>query len=163
MSWLKIGGLIGGVALLGFVAFLLINGLKASSYKAGQGAERSLWEGKVAEAAQARLAGYQEAIAHQRVAEATYHETVRDRLVPITKTIVERATAYAQTPAGAAMCLDAERVHLLDQTRSALFPAAPTAPAGGGPGGLFALPAHDQPGRLDVLGSDREQSGVGGR
>lgn len=129
MSFWKIGGLLGGVALLGFVAYLLITGFGRARYNAGKADSDSAWSQKVIQAERSKLAAYQAGVASVDRAEAVYHETVRDRIIPVTKTIIERSTAYAQTPDGQLICLPADRVLALDQARSTLFPPAASAPA----------------------------------
>ena len=129
MNFWKIGGLLGGVALLGFVAYLLITGFGHARYNAGKADSDRAWQAKVAQAEGEKLAAYRAGVASVHQAETRYVETVRDRIVPVTNTIIERSTAYAQTPAGGSVCLPVERVHLLDEARSALFPPAASTPA----------------------------------
>src|SRR5690242_16728772 len=105
MGFWKIGGLLGGVALLGFVAYLLITGFGHARYNAGKADSDSAWSQKVIEAEKGKLTAYQAGVASVDRAEAAYHETVRDRIIPVTKTIIERSTAYAQTSEGQSVCL----------------------------------------------------------
>jgi hypothetical protein len=125
--WAKIGG-----GLLVLAAFGLVVWMHGKAERsAGASDERAKWEAKVSEAERGRLAAYQAGVASVQVEEARYSNTVREVLVPVTKTIIERTAAYAATPQGAAVCLPADRVQLLTETRSALFPApAPAAPDG---------------------------------
>jgi len=147
--WFKIGGFALVAGLLGLLIWLY----GGARYHAGEANERTKWEGKVAEANAAQLKGYQLGIANQRQAETVYQRTIETKLVPVTRTIIERAAAYAQTPDGQRVCLPPDRVLALTQARSALFPApAPTAPSGGGLA-LRADPPGAQPGRFNVVGA----------
>jgi hypothetical protein len=128
--WWKLGG----VAVMLLAAYFLVTMYGGARYKQGQADSDSAWSAKVIQAEKEKLAAYQAGIASVGVAENTYHETVREKLIPITKTIVERAVEYAQTPEGSSICLPIERVRSLDETRSALFPPASTVtPIGGSP------------------------------
>lgn len=160
MLW-KIGG---GLLLLA-VAFILIRSYGSSQRKLGAADEAKSWEEKVVAAERGKLVAYQAGVASVQAADNRYVETVRDRIIPITKTIIERTAAYAATPAGAFQCLPAERVLWLEQTRSSLFdPAATTAPDSAEP----ALPSdptdeatrrvYEQSGRGAQLGSGGRRS-----
>lgn len=132
--WWKIGG---GL-ILAAALFFLVKLYGGAQYRAGKNegqlGERAAWQGKVAEAAEAKLTGFQLGIALQRQAETQYEHTTTERIIPVTRTIIERASAYAQTPAGQLVCLSPDRVLGLDQARGTLFPApAPVSP-GGEPG-----------------------------
>jgi hypothetical protein len=122
--WLKVGGFALVAGLLGLLIWLY----GGSKYKTGRADERTEWQAVVAKAEREKLAAYQQGVASVMGADARYIETVRTQIVPVTKTIIERSTAYAATPEGAAVCLPADRVSLLDATRGTLFPA-PAAPA----------------------------------
>lgn len=110
-------------------------------YDAGKSAEAAKWQGVVAEKERtiADLRVGQE----QRVAQATSH--FADKLLAMKPVIVratDTVTRYAQTPAGAALCLSADRVLGIDADAAA-FGLRP--PAAAGPGDA-ALPADaDQP------------------
>lgn len=125
MGW-KIGGGFLILAVIG-LAIWLYGGAR---YKAGRADERTAWQGELVKAERAKLAAYQQGVDSVLAADADYQEIVRTQIVPVTKTIIERSTAYAATPEGAAVCLPADRVSLLVQTRGTLFPAA-AAPAAG--------------------------------
>lgn len=124
--WWKIGGFALVAGLLGLLVWLY----GGSKYKAGRADERTEWQAVVAKAEREKLAAYQQGVASVINADARYIETVRTQIVPVTKTIIERSTAYAATPEGAAVCLPADRVSLLTATRGTLFPAPAPAPAG---------------------------------
>lgn len=147
--WLKIGGFALVAGLLGLLIFLY----GGSRENIGRNKERAIWQGKVAEANAARLAGYQLGIAQQREAETVYQRTIETKIVPVTRTIIERAAAYAQTPAGQLVCLAPDRVLALAEARSTLFPAPAPAPAGGGLAALRPYGPGPEPRRLDVVGS----------
>lgn len=147
--WFKIGGGLLIAGLLGLLIWLY----GGARYHAGQADERTVWQGKVAEANAARLAGYQQGIALQREGETRYERTVTEKIVPVTRTIIERATAYAQTPAGQLVCLPADRVLALTEARSTLFPAPAPATPGGGQGAVRPDATGPEPRRLDGGGS----------
>lgn len=134
---------IGGVAIALVAAYFLVTMYGNARYQSGQSDERTIWQAKVVEAERGRLAAFQAGLNRQQGAETIYRETIR-QLPPITNTIVERAVRYEQTPAGAAVCLDVERMRLIDATRAALFPTASPAPASGIDGALPAQPASPQ-------------------
>jgi hypothetical protein len=143
---------IGGGLLLAAALFVLVKLYGGSQYRAGETAgtstERTLWQAKVLQAEREKLIAYQAGVRSVQQADARYIETVRERVVPLTRTIVERSIAYEQTPAGAALCLAPDRVRWLEETRSALF--ATPAPAAAGRAG-DALPSDgmdDEPGRI---------------
>lgn len=124
---------LGGVALGCLAAWFLITQYGKARYGTGRADEASAWQAKVVEAERGRLKAFQDGLAQRDRAETIYRETIRT-LPPITNTIVERATRYAETPAGAAMCLDPIRVLGIEQTRATLFPAtAAPAPTAGSP------------------------------
>jgi hypothetical protein len=139
--WLKLGGGFLILAVIG-LAIWLYGGAR---YKQGKADEAQAWTQKVVQAERDKLAAYQAGVARGQAAEAGYHETIRERVVPITKTIIERAAAYAQTPDGSSLCLPAERVSWLEQTRSSLFPSAAPAPASSGDSTMLANPEGTQP------------------
>lgn len=125
---------LGGVAVALLAAYFLVTMYGGARYKQGKADSDFLWSQKVIKAEKGKLVAYQAGVASVNRAEGVYHETIRDRIIPVTKTIIERSTEYAQTPAGATVCLSPERVQLLAGTRSALFPAAdPLTPAIGPP------------------------------
>jgi hypothetical protein len=134
--WLKLGGGFLILAVIG-LAIWLYGGAR---YKQGKADEAQAWTQKVVQAERDKLAAYQAGIARGQAAEVGYHETIRERVVPITKTIIERAAAYAQTTDGSSLCLPAERVSWLEQTRSALLPPSPTPATSSGNSAL--LPHH---------------------
>jgi hypothetical protein len=131
---------LGGVAIALVAAYFLVTMYGKARYQAGQSDERTIWQAKVAEAERGKLAAFKDGLARVQAGETVYHETIR-QLPPVTNTIVERSTRYAATPAGAAQCLAPDRVLWLDETRSALFPAAYPPPADGG---ARALPADSE-------------------
>lgn len=136
---------LGGVAIALVAAYFLVTMYGGARYKQGKADEASAWSAKVIEAERDKLAAYQQGVASVQRAEVTYHETIRDRIVPVTRTMIERAAAYAQTPDGASLCLPAERVSWLEQARGTLFPPAASAPASSGAGAVSANAASTQP------------------
>lgn len=149
LGW-KIGG---GLLLAAVIAGLvwLYGGAQRRAGKAeGQSAERTLWQDKVIEAERGKLIAYQAGVRAVQQADGRYIETVRERVVPLVRTITERTTQYAATPAGAALCLAPDRVRWLEETKRTLFPA--TAPAAT-PGAADSVPPDrvvDEPGRVPL-------------
>lgn len=135
---LKLGG---GLFILAAFALVVWFYGKAQ-YRSGSADSDRLWSEKVIAAERSKLAAYQQGVASVQRSDARYIETIREKIVPITRTIVERGTAYAATPEGASICLAPDRVLWLDQTRSALFPP----PAPGPTGGVAATLHPDAPG-----------------
>lgn len=135
---------IGGIALACAAAFLLVRMYGSAQYKAGKTdgelGERVIWQEKAVEAADARLDGFRQGLAQQQEQETVYQRTI-ERVVPIERTIVERATAYAQTPDGQLVCLPTDSVLRLDTARAALFP---TAPAPSPPSPVGTVPAEPE-------------------
>lgn len=127
---------IGGVLLAGVAAYFLVTMYGSARYEAGKQSQRAEHSLQLAKANQNALVQFKAGLDLRQAAEVRYVETVR-QLPPVTHTVIERSTEYAQTPAGSAMCLDADRVLWLDETRARLFPAG-TASPGGASG---ALPA----------------------
>jgi hypothetical protein len=127
---------LGGVAVALIAAYFLVTMYGSARYRQGKSDSDVAWSQNVIEAEKQKLIAYQDGVNSVHSAEVTYHETIRDRIIPVTKTIVERATEYAQTADGASVCLPVERVRLLDNARSALFPAT-TAPTTGRIGGTM--------------------------
>jgi hypothetical protein len=118
---------IGGIALACAAAFLLVRMYGGAREATGRHEEAAAWQAKVTEAERGRLVAFQQGLARRDQAETVYRETIR-QLPPITNTIVERTTRYAETPAGAARCLEPDRVLGIEQVRGSLFPAT-AAPA----------------------------------
>ena len=148
MLW-KVGGGLLVAGLLGLLLWLY-GGAKYRAGKAdGTSAERTAWQDKVVQAERDKLTAYRAGVASVQRAEGRYIETVRDRVVPLTRTIIERSTAYAQTPAGAAICLAPDRVSWLDQQRAALFTTAAARAAPVVPDPLRPEPVGEEPRRVD--------------
>lgn len=124
---------IGGVAVALIAAYFLVTMYGGARYKQGKADSDFAWGQKVIQAEKEKLTAYQAGVASVNLAETGYHETVREKIIPITKTIIERSTEYARTPEGAAICLSPERVQLLAGARSALFPATDPVTAPGEP------------------------------
>lgn len=125
-SWQRWALGAGAVALALLACWMLIRAYGSARYDAGAAAERARWESARATAeravADARVA------AERRVTEA--QAAYADRITSIEPIIVrstDTVTRYAQTPAGSAPCLDAERVRGIDADAAALglYPAVP--------------------------------------
>ncbi len=95
--------------------------------------------------AQTRQIAALEADAARRVNAATSaYAITRERLQPIIIRSLEEARTHETTPAGAVLCLDAERVQSIEASAAALGLAGAAAPAGGA-AALHAHPAPDRP------------------
>jgi hypothetical protein len=112
---------LGGVAVALVAAYFLITMYGGARYKAGKADEAAAWQVKVAEAERGKLTAYQAGVASVMGADKQYIETVRERVVPVTERIIERAAEYAQTPDGASICLTADRVRELEAFSTGLF------------------------------------------
>lgn len=150
-------------AVIAGALFLLVRMYGGKQYELGAANDSLVWQAKVLDAEKGKLAAYQAGVASVHVEDARYVETVRDRIIPITRTIVERSTAYASTPDGASQCLPAERVLWLDQTRSSLFPSTAAPDAGGAGDAVRPDTAVEGTGRLNDESASRAEPGSGGR
>jgi hypothetical protein len=121
---------IGGAAVALLAAYFLVTMYGGARYAAGKADEASAWQAKAIEAERGKLAAFQQGLAQRDQASTVYRETIR-QLPPVTNTIIDRTARYAATPDGNSLCLPADRVLGIEQTRSALFPAAPATPAAG--------------------------------
>lgn len=135
--WTRILGGVGALALTLALAWLYGN----ARYEAGQMRERSEWNALSAKQHQQRA---EELVAaERRVTAATANYA--DRLAAIEPVVLrsrDTVTRYAQTPAGIALCLSAERVRGIDADASALG-LQPDAAAASGDGTLH--PNADPP------------------
>lgn len=102
-------------------AYFLITMYGSARYKQGKADEASAWTQKIVEAEREKLSAYQAGVASVIDADKQYIETVREKIIPVTKTIIERATEYAQTPDGASICLAPDRVSELQAFSRGLF------------------------------------------
>lgn len=124
--WWKLGGVAIGLV----AAYFLITMYGSARYKSGKADERTAWTQELVKAEKEKLVAYQAGVASVMNADKQYIETVREKIIPITKTIIERATAYAQTPDGASLCLPTERVSELEAFTSGLFAPATVTSSG---------------------------------
>lgn len=132
--WFKLGG----IAVAAFAVWLGLTLFGNARFHAGELTEAVKWQAKVTQGEKDKLAEYQRGVEQGRKAETVYRST-EQIIQPVQTRIIERAAQYANTPSGAAECLDADRVRALDQTRSALFPAAYP---GGASSGTGTVPAN---------------------
>ena len=129
---------IGGAAIALLAAYFLVTMYGRARYDAGKADEARAQMATVVQAERGKLAAYQQGLAQRDAASTVYRETIR-QLPPITNTIIDRTARYASTPDGAVLCLPADRVSGIEQTRSALFPAPAATPA---PGVAGTVPAE---------------------
>ena len=120
--WWKLGG----AAVILAAAFLLVRMYGSGQYKRGKADERIVWSERILVAERRAAKQYQAGVQAVLNADKQYIETIREKVVPITKTIIERSTEYAQTPEGASICLPADRVHELESFTSGLFATTPS-------------------------------------
>jgi hypothetical protein len=151
----KIG--MGAVAIA--AAFLLIKMYGGGQYARGKADERSAWQGEMVKAEQGKLAAYQRGVASVMNADKQYINTVREKIVPIRETIIQRSADYAKTPDGASICLPSERVLWLEQTSRLLFPATPTASADSLDDAVHAYAMGEDAGWLNEPSAGGDQSG----
>jgi hypothetical protein len=130
-------------ALFAFLGDRLINAYGAARYQAGlaEGQLQPLPAILTANASAAR-AGLD---ARDRLIAAEHnHATEAVRLAALIRQSEDEGKAYEASNAGGADCLDAERVHSIEATRAALFPAAPAQASGGGQSGPVPADATRQ-------------------
>jgi len=133
--------LLAGAGALALAAFLVIMYGNSRAH-GGELEERGKWQ--AAQLVAEKTNGDQRVANEQRVtaAVAGWAQRFADRQ-PIILRSHDTVTAYAQTPAGAALCLAPERVYGIDALDRALFPAG--TPAGAGAAAVPA-PAGAPPG-----------------
>lgn len=136
---------IGGMAVALLAAYLLITMYGGARYKQGKADEAQIWTNITLTAERGKLRAYQDGVASVLGADKQYIETVREKLVPVTKTIIERSADYARTPDGAGICLTTERVLGLEQATSSLFDTPTSSTSGGVDAEMLA----------DALGEER--------
>lgn len=135
---------IGGVAVALLAAYFLVTMYGRARYDAGKADEGRAWQAKALDAERGKLAAFKDGLAQRDAASTVYRETIR-QLPPITNTIIDRTARYASTPDGAVLCLPADRVSGIEQTRSALFPAPTPTAAPGVAGTVPTEAARSQP------------------
>lgn len=135
---------LGGMAVALAAVYFLITMYGGARYKQGKADEASAWTQALVDAERGKLAAYQNGVASVMNADKQYIETVRETVIPVTKTIIERASSYAQTADGAGICLDAERVFGLEQTTGSLFSTPTATPTDGPADGMLAVPVAEE-------------------
>jgi hypothetical protein len=78
------------------------------------------------------------------IAAAHNHATEAVRLAALIQQSEDEGKAYEASDTGRADCLDAERVHTIEATRAALFPATAAQAAGSGQSGSVPADATQQ-------------------
>lgn len=111
LPWLKIGG----AALIAFAIWQYGNG----RYADGRETERAKWEALAQDNA-ATIADLRVANAQREASAANAYAARLESMDPIIIRSTDTVTRYAQTPAGAAQCLAADRVLDIDATAAAL-------------------------------------------
>lgn len=131
--------LIGGGIFLAVIGFLIVQ-FGAARYDQGQMVERTRWQ----EAARlAEISRGEERLADERRVSAAvqFYSDALAAQQPLIVRSIDTVREYAQTPAGAVLCLPADRVRGIDADAAALgLQPTPAAPGGGA-----ALPANPDP------------------
>lgn len=136
--------LLAGAGILALAAFLVVmfgNARERDGRLAERVAARDRDVARIEQLADQRVAG------ERRVTDAVAAFASRAAaLKPLILTSHDTVTSYAQTPAGAALCLAADRVSGIDALDASLFP--PAAAASAGAGTVHADPGAAPGGRL---------------
>lgn len=131
--------LIGGGVFLAVIGFLIVQ-YGAARYDQGKLQERTHWEHA---ARLAEISRGEERLADERRVSAAvlaYSDALAAQQ-PVILRSIDTVREYAQTPAGAVLCLPADRVWGIDADAAALgLQPAPAAPGGGS-----AVPANPDP------------------
>lgn len=118
--WWKLGlGAVVAAAL-----FLLVTMYGKAQYQRGRADENTAWTKVAIAGEQDKLKEFKSGVAAVMGADTRYIETVREKIIPVTKTIVEKTDAYRQTADGLSICLEPDRVREAEDLTAVLFPAS---------------------------------------
>lgn len=112
--------------IIGLTVALMITRATLADRTATLKAERAAWTAEIAKADQLRAQAEARFAAQQTAALATYADRLAAR-EPIILRSTDTVRTYAQTDAGRAMCLGADRVRGVDALDLELFPRDPAA------------------------------------
>lgn len=118
------------IPMVGLTIALLITRETLADRTATLKSERAAWTAEIAKADRLKAESEARYAAQQVAALTTYADRLAAR-EPIILRSTDTVRTYAQTDAGRAMCLGADRVRGIDALDFELFPRDP-APAGGG-------------------------------
>jgi hypothetical protein len=119
LIWAGAGGLMLALVLAGVMIWLFGNAREAAGRASGEARADARWQALVKE--QSGLIADLRVANERKVTDATTrYITTRERLQPIIIQSLQEATDYAQTPAGAVQCLDADRVRGIEASAAAL-------------------------------------------
>jgi hypothetical protein len=119
--------------IVGLAIALLITRGTLADRTATLKAERAAWSAEIARAEQLQADTERRWAATQTTALTTYADRLAER-EPIILHSTNTVREYAQTDAGRARCLGADRVRGIDALDAALFPQGAAAPGRGGAG-----------------------------
>lgn len=134
MTWAAAGALLRrfwwAVPMIGLLAALHFTRTTLADRTATLRTERAAWTAEIAKAEQLRLDAEKRFASQQAAALTTYADRLAAR-EPIILRSTETVRTYAQTDAGRAACLPADRVRGIDALDAELFPHDPARSGGG--------------------------------
>ena len=119
------------VPMIGLLAGLLVTRETLADRTATLKVERAAWSAEIAKAEQLRSDAKKLFAVQQTTALTTFADRLANR-EPIILRSTDTVRTYAQTDAGRAACLPADRVHGIDALDAELFAGDPASPDGGG-------------------------------
>ena len=144
MTWAAAGALLRrfwwAVPMIGLLAALHFTRTTLADRTATLRTERAAWTAEIAKAEQLRLDAEKRFASQQAAALTTYADRLAAR-EPIILRSTETVRTYAQTDAGRAACLPADRVRGIDALDAELFANDPARSGGGDQ----ALPSNTRP------------------
>ncbi len=134
MTWAAVGALLRrfwwAVPMIGLLAALHFTRATLADRTATLRTERAAWSAEIAKAEQLRTDTEKRFATQQAAALTTYADRLAAR-EPIFLRSTDTVRTYAQTDAGRASCLPADRVHGLDALNAELFSRDPARTDGG--------------------------------
>ncbi|RMB51740.1 hypothetical protein C8J44_2759 [Sphingomonas sp. PP-CE-3A-406] len=144
MTWAAAGALLRrfwwAVPMIGLLAALHFTRTTLADRTATLRTERAAWTAEIAKAEQLRLDAEKRFASQQAAALTTYADRLAAR-EPIILRSTETVRTYAQTDAGRAACLPADRVRGIDALDAELFAGDPARSRGGDQALSADLPA----------------------
>ncbi len=119
------------VPMIGLLIALHVTREKLADRTATLKSERAAWTAEIAKAEQLRAAAEKRFAVQQATALTTFAERLANR-EPIILRSTDTVRTYAQTYAGRAACLPADRVRGIDALDAELFAGDPASASGGG-------------------------------
>ncbi len=118
------------VPMIGLLVALLLTRETLADRTATLKSERAIWTAEIAKAEQLRAAAEKRFAVQQTTALTTFADRLANR-EPIILRSTDTVRTYAQTDAGRAACLPADRVRGIDALDAELFAGDPASPDGG--------------------------------